>query len=206
MLKPPALFWVLILSAFATIPEAAFARTEDPQVTSGFEHFYNLEYDRALADFYQASKAHPNDAEVHNNIAQTLLYREMFRDGALETELVSGNNAFLRSKKLNTTPEVAKQFDDQINQAISLSNAQLTKNSRDTEALYALGVSYGLRSNYNFLVRKAWRDALSDATQARRMHDRVLEIDPSNVDALLVAGVHEYIVGSLSWTWRASAS
>ena len=60
----------------------------------------------------------------------------------------------------------------------------------------------GLRGNYDFLVRKAWRDALSDATAARKAHTRVTEIDPSNVDARMVQGLHDYIVGSLPLHWR----
>ncbi len=182
---------------------ANVARADDPLITSGFDHFYNLEYDQALGDFTQFEKAHPNDPEVHNNIAQTLLYREMFRNGALESELVSGNNAFLRRAKLNATAAVQKQFDDEINSALSLAKARLARNANDAAALYTLGVTFALRSNFNFLVRKAWRDALSDATQARKMHDRVIALEPNNYDARLIPALHEYIVGDLPWTMRA---
>ncbi len=188
---------VLLAAAMALLGQ------EDPHVASGFDHFYNLEYDQALAEFQQAQKAHPDAAGIHNNIAQTLLYREMFRDGALESELVSGNNAFLRREKLNPSPAVQKQFDDEINQALALAKSKLEKNPNDSGALYSEGVTYALRSNYNFLVRKAWHDALSDATQARKLHDRVIELDPKDYDALLIPGLHEYIVGSLPWTYRA---
>ncbi len=176
---------------------------ESPRVAAGFDHFYNLEYDQALAEFEQEAAAHPDEPKLHNYIAQTLLYREMFRNGALESELVSGNNAFLRREKLNPSPEVQKRFDAEINRAMALAKARLARNANDTTALYALGVSYALRSNYNFLVRKAWRDALGDATQARKMHDRVIELDPGNNDARLIPGLHEYIVGSLPWSMRA---
>ena len=66
----------------------------------------------------------------------------------------------------------------------------------------AKGVSYGLRGNYHFLVRKAYTDALRDATAARKAHFRVTEIDPSFEDALLVQGVYDYVLGSLSPAWR----
>ena len=69
---------------------------------------------------------------------------------------------------------------------MALAQARLQTNPRDTGALYALGVSYGLRGNYDFLVRKAWRDALSDATAARKAHTRITEIDPANIDARMV--------------------
>jgi len=48
----------------------------------------------------------------------------------------------------------------------------------------------------------ALRDALRDATAARRDCSRVTELDPSNYDARLVQGVYDYAVGSLPLTWR----
>jgi len=41
----------------------------------------------------------------------------MYRNGALETELVSGNNPFLRRQKLNPSAEVEKRFDGEIQKA-----------------------------------------------------------------------------------------
>jgi hypothetical protein len=54
-------------------------------VSRGFEHFYNLEYDQAVAEFSRAVAEHPNLPSVHNHLAQAILYRAMFRAGALES-------------------------------------------------------------------------------------------------------------------------
>ena len=192
--------WIAALAFLALLvfPSAA----QDTPSARGFDHFYNLEYDQALAEFEKAAQLDPGAVGPHNHIAQTLLYREMYRNGALETELVSGNNPFLRQKKLNPSPQVEKEFADEIRTAMDLANARLAKNPNDTSALYARGVAFGLRANYNFLVRKAWRDALRDTTSARQDCNRVTELDPSNYDARLIQGVHDYVVGSLPWTWR----
>ena len=181
----------------------AFSLTaQDTPSARGFDHFYNLEYDQALAEFEKAAQQEPSAIGPHNHIAQTLLYREMYRNGALETELVSGNNPFLRQKNLNPSPQVEKEFSDEIQKAIDLANAQLARNANDAGALYARGVAFGLRANYTFLVRKAWRDSLRDATTARKDSNRVTELDPANYDTRLIQGVHDYVVGSLPWTWR----
>src|SRR5260370_5592876 len=126
----------------------------------------------------------------------------MFKVWSLESELVTGNNAFLRRPKIDTTPEVEKKFFDAIQKAMSLAQARLNKNANDSSALYSLGVTYALRGNWNFLVRKAWRDALRDATTARKLHNRVSELDPSNYDARLAQGAHDYIVGSLPGPYK----
>ena len=180
----------------------AYVAAQDSPDARGLNAFYNLDYDQALADFRQAEQQDPQAIGPHNHIAQTLLFREMYRNGALETELISGNNPFLRRTKLNPSPEIEKNFNDEVQKAIDLANARLSRNPNDTGALYGRGAAYGLRANYEFLVKKAWRDALRDATLARKDHNRVTELDPSNYDARLIPGLHDYIVGSLPWSWK----
>ncbi len=40
-------------------------------------------------------------------------------------------------------------------------------------------------------------DALKDATEGRKLHNRVTELEPGNYDARLMQGAHDYVVGSL---------
>jgi tetratricopeptide (TPR) repeat protein len=103
---------------------------------------------------------------------------------------------------MNPSEEVQRQFTAAVNQAMSLSQARLARNPNDTGALYALGVSYALRANFNWLVRKSWLDSLRDATNARKLHNRVTELDPSFIDARLIQGMHDYLVGSLPFTYK----
>ena len=178
------------------------AAAQESLVARGYNHFYNLEYHEAIADFEQAIRQNPDDPELHNHLAQAIVFQEMFRNGALESELVSGTNSFLRRPRLNPSPETEKRFLDEVSKAIALGQARLQKNPKDTAAMYALGISYGLRSNYFWVVKKSWRDSLRDATAARRYHNRITELEPGNVDARLVQGLHDYIVGSLPWSYR----
>ncbi len=168
----------------------------------GFEHFYNLEYEPALADFRAEVARKPNSPDAYNDVAQGILYREMFRSGALESQMVTGNNAFLRRDKMNISAADDKEFTDSINRAIGLADARLQANPNDTGALYAKGVSYGLRANFRYLVHKAWLDGLRDATEARKAHAKVTMLEPGTVDARLVQGVYDYLVGSLPLTWK----
>jgi tetratricopeptide (TPR) repeat protein len=189
---------ILTLLAFAAT--AALAQTT--LVQSGYDHFYNLEYPEAISSFEQAIAQHPDDPELHNHLAQALVFQEMYRNGALESELVSGSNSFLRRPKLNPTPEMERRFLGEVAKAMELAQERLRKNPNDTASMYAMGISYGLRCTYYWVVKKAWRDALKDATAGRRLHNRISELEPSNVDARLVQGVHDYTVGSLPWGWR----
>ena len=176
--------------------------SQQSQIDEGFSHFYNLEYDQAIAVFEKAIAQNPALPDLHNHLAQTLIFREMFRNGALESELVSGNNSFLRRPKLNPTPELEKRILDEIARAMTLSEARLKQNPKDTAAMYAEGIAYGLRSNYFWVVKKAWHDSLRDANAARHLHNRITELEPKNVDARLVQGLHDYIVGSLPLAYK----
>jgi tetratricopeptide (TPR) repeat protein len=187
---------ILALAALGT------AAAQDPSAVQPYDHFYNLEFDEAIQGFQRAIALDPKSPDLHNHLAESIVFREMFRDGALESELVSGNNSFLRRPKLNPTPETEKWFLDEVARAMALSEASLKANPNDVAALYAEGISYGLRSDYYWIVKKAWRDSLKDATNARHLHNRVSELEPANVDARLVQGLDDYIVGSLPLAFR----
>ena len=188
--------WLLCL---LTILSALPAPTA---ITPGFDHFYNLEYDEALRQFRADAARDASDPAALNHIAHAILYREMYRTGALESELVSGANAFLRRERVNPSAADVEEFESAIRRSMELCQQRLSADAKDSDALYALGVAYGLRGNYNFLVRKAWLDALRDATTARKLHDKVVALKPSFIDARLLDGVHDYVVGSLPFAWK----
>ncbi len=196
----------LLLAACLGLGSSSPPKLEDPATNPGFVAFYNDDFDSAIAYFDGEVKAHPDDPAQYNHLAQSILYREMFRDGALESELVSGNNPFLRRHKMEIGPEDRQRFEDCIRQSVQLSNARLARDSRDVLALYTLGVAHGLRANYLFLVEKAWMDALHEATAARKMNQQILEIDPNFVDARLILGLDQYLVGCLPFYLRAIGS
>ena len=174
----------------------------DAATVRGFEHFYNLEYEEAKAEFEKAIQSEPENPEAYNHLAQAILYREMLRAGALESELVTGNNPFLHLPKIKPSVTDLARFDECIAKAVALAQAHLNRNANDTKAMYTLGIAIGLRSNINFLVRKYWIDSLRDATASRKLHNRVTELDPSNIDASLVQGLYDYVAGSLPFHYK----
>lgn len=168
----------------------------------GYDHFYNLEYDQAITDFTEETEQQPDNPDAWNHLAHAILYRDLYRSGALESELVTGSNPFLRREKVKSSPEDQQRFFDAIDRAMQLARARMDENPEDPLGLQALGVSYALRGNYNFLVRKAWLDALHDATDARNAHKRLCDLEPDNVDARMIPGVYDYVVGSLPIGYR----
>ncbi len=193
--------------AFVAAP-VCFASTaalelQDPLSNPGFVHFYNNEFDEAITVFEESVKAHPNDPESYNHLAEGVLYKEMLRNGALESQLVGGTNAFLQRSKMAISAQDKARFSDCVNQSLNLSRALLEKNPQDIHALYPMAVAHGLRANYSFLVEKAWLNSLKEATAAQKASQQILEIDPSFIDAQLIVGLDKYIVGCLPFHMRA---
>lgn len=171
-------------------------------IQQGLDHFYNLEYEEAIGIFQKVIAAAPSTPENYNFLAQAILYRELYRLGALESELLTGNNYFIRTEKIRADPKANARLLATLEKAIQLAQARLAANPNDTEALYSLGSSYGLRMSYDFAIEKAWRATVSDISQARRYHARVLQLEPGNYDAMLIQGSYDYAMGSLPWHVR----
>src|SRR5580700_5712320 len=174
------------------VTAASLYASDNPWIQQGDDDFYNHDYDQAIAAYEKAVAGNPEDPVYHNHLAQGLLYREMYRDGALESELVSGNNSFLRRPKLEPPADVEKRFFAEIDRSMQLSQARIAKNPRDTVALHALSVALAVRANYGFLVRKSWRASLYDSSQARKYDNQVTEISPGDYDARLLQGGYDY--------------
>src|SRR5258706_12749670 len=116
---------------------ALLGRLAAQDVSPGYQHFYNLDFPQALAEFEKEAAREPANPHAYNHIAHAILYNEMFRNGALESELVSGSNPFLRRAGLNPTDSDQNKFAAATAKSIQLSEESLRVNPRDKQALYA---------------------------------------------------------------------
>jgi tetratricopeptide (TPR) repeat protein len=180
--------------------------TNDATTRKGFDNFYNLDYDKAIREFETALQAHPDDPFAVNHVLSAVIFKELLRIGALDTEAYASDN-FLEKKYVQPLdPKVHERVNQLSARSIQLSEAYLAKNPNDVNALYARGVAKGLKSTYMGMAEHAWFAALRSAIGARHDHERVLEIDPNYVNAKLSVGVDLYVIGCLSWPAKVAAS
>jgi len=178
---------------------------DDPHSRAGFEHFYNSEYDPAIKEFETSLETHPDDPFAVNHLLTGVMFKEMYRIGALDTELYA-KEGFLHSKQFPIDPKVRERVKQLIDEATRLEEDRLKKNANDVDALYSRGSTRGLKSTWMALIDKAWFSALRSAVGARHDHERVLELDPNYSDAKMVVGVHNYVIGSVPWAVKVAAS
>jgi hypothetical protein len=180
-------------------------RPSDPLNRVAFDHFYNLEYDRAVQEFTQVLQRHPDDPFAVNHLMTAVLFGELYRMGALNTGEYA-NDSFIRAAHTPADPKVKEQIKDLAQRALQLEEKKLSANPNDVPALYARGVTRGEFATYTGMIERAWFSALRNAVGARRDHERVLELAPEDTEAKLIVGAHNYVMGSLPLALRAGVN
>ena len=198
-------FALLAPTASAASSQAPVFRPEDPLNPVAFERFYNLDYDRAVEGFEKVLQRHPDDPFAVNHLLTAVLFRELYRMGALDTSEYA-NDSFVNAAHRPPDPKAQQRIKDLVALALKLEEKRLDANDKDVDALYARGVTRAQFSTYTALVERAWLSALRNAVGARRDHERVLELSPNYVDAKLVVGAHNYVTGSLPWAVKVAVS
>jgi tetratricopeptide (TPR) repeat protein len=174
----------------------------DALTKTGFEHYYDADYEHAAAAFEKVLEAHPDDPAAVNHLLAAVMFGELNRIGALDTSLYS-NNSFLEQKReYLLDAKVKARIQELEARALKLAQGRLEQDPNDVEALYARGVTRSMQSTYTGLVQKAWLSALGNAKGSREDHEKVLKLDPSFSNAKTVVGTHEYVAGSLPWAVR----
>jgi tetratricopeptide (TPR) repeat protein len=186
-------------------PAAADSLKHDPLLPVAFDHFYNMDYDRAVSEFEKVLERHPSDPEAVNHVLSTVLMRELYRMGAMNSGEYA-NDSFIGEAHRPADPKVKEQIKQLVARAEALEEQELKSNPNDVNALYARGVTRAQFALYTALVERAWFSALRNAVGARRDHERVLQLDPNYIDAKLVVGTHYYVMGSLPWSVKAAVA
>ena len=186
-----------------TLP--APTQDRDP-VSIAIDHYHNLEYDAAKQQLRGWIDSHPTDLRALNYLATTTLYNEMFDRGVLESSVYGEGGDIFKSSKVAVTSSFQQQLLSILDKAQNLAEERLKNDPNDKDAMYWAGVSHGTRATYHFALRKEYMPALHEASAAHKYHSDLLKAEPDYVDAYLVVGMNNYVVGSLPWYVKVLAS
>jgi tetratricopeptide (TPR) repeat protein len=177
----------------------------DPLVDSAFDNFYNMDYERSIEQFEKILARNPNNPSDVNHLLSVVLMRELYRMGAMNTGEFA-NDSFIGLAHHPADPKVEDRIKQLVERSENLEEQELKANPKNVDALYARGVTRAQFSLYTALVERAWFSALRNAVGARHDHERVLELDPNYIDAKLVVGAHNYVMGSLPWSVKVAVA
>ena len=100
----------------------------DANTRKGFDHFYSLEYDKSIHEFELAQQAHPEDPFAVNHTLAAVIFKELYRIGALDTEAYAADNFLTKKPAEPLDPTLHDRVMQLVNLSLSLSQAQLDKN------------------------------------------------------------------------------
>jgi Tfp pilus assembly protein PilF len=169
----------------------------DPLVKEAFERFYLLDYAGAVERFSRFHDLHPGDPQPTALLLDAVLFQELYRQDLLDTTFYA-NDGFLTGRHATQEdPQARQRILSLADEAIHEADWRLSKNPKDVDALYARGWTRALKCTYIAMVERGYMAGFKLATGAKDDEVRVLQLDPDYVDAKLVVGVYEYVVGAL---------
>lgn len=174
----------------------------DPLVQEAFQHFYELDFPAAIERFEQVQRMHPGDPQATALLLDASLFQELYRQDLLDTTFYA-NDGFLTGKHATEEdPAVRTRIFALADEAVREADARLSKNPNDVDALYARGWVRSLKCTYVAMVERGFGSGFRLATKAKEDEQKVLELDPDYVDAKLVVGVYDYVVGALPFPFK----
>ena len=193
--------WSVLLLAAASLGWADGVHTNplnrDPLVREAFEHFYDLDYPGAIERFERFHAAHPGDPQGTVLLLDAALFQELYRQDLLDTTFYATDGFLTGRHATQEDPRTRDRILALADEAIHEADWRLSRNPDDVDALYARGWARALKCTYLAMVQRGYGSGFRLAMQARNDHERVLQLDPDYIDAKLVVGVYEYVVGAL---------
>jgi tetratricopeptide (TPR) repeat protein len=174
----------------------------DPLVLEASEHFYNLDFPGAVQRFERFHAQHPGDPQATALLLNAVIFEELYRLDLLDTTFYA-NDGFLTGRHATQEdPRIRDHIFALADEAVREADWRISKNPNDVDALFARGWVRSLRCAYIAMVERSFSAGFRLATKAKDDSVRVLQLDPDYVDAKLVVGVYEYVVGALPWPFK----
>jgi tetratricopeptide (TPR) repeat protein len=174
----------------------------DPLVREAYAHFYNLDFPGAIDRFERFHLEHAGDPQATALLLNAVIFNELYRLDLLDTTFYA-NDGFLTGRHATQEdPNARDRIFALADEAVQEADLRVNRNSNDIDALFARGWVRSLRCAYMGMVERAFGSSFRMATKAKDDETRVLELDPDYVDAKLVVGVYQYVVGALPWPFK----
>ena len=168
----------------------------------GTEEVYNLDDERAIVTWRDATRADPQDAAAWRGLAGAIMAHLGMLRGTMTVDSYLGR---VTTKDVTLPPppkELAAEFQSAIGQAIALSRRAVAARPKDPQAHYELGAAVGLRASYVATIDGGVVAAFRAAREAYLEHERVFALSAGRADAGLIVGTYRYLVSALSRPMR----
>jgi hypothetical protein len=203
--------WGIGLVCFLALAAALPARAadvdtnplnNDPQVREAYQYFYNLDFPAAVGRFERIHGLHPGDPQAAAYLLDALIFQELYRQDLLDTTFYANDGFLTGHHATEEDPQTRDKIFALADEAVRDADGRLSRNPDDKDALFARAWVRSLRCTYVAMVERGFGAGFRLATKAKDDANRVLALDPNYVDAKLIAGVYEYVVGALPFPFK----
>jgi len=179
-------------------PSRATADIPATDLNSSFRRLYALDFTGAQKGFEDWEKLNPGNPMGPVSEAAGILFSEFHRLGVLDAQFYEDDSIFSARKKYETDPAQKSRFETQLARTEELAKAKLSRDPHDRDALLAMTLAAGLRSDFAALIEKRNLASLHYTKEATSWANQLLAADPNCYDAHLASGVSRYIIGSMA--------
>jgi hypothetical protein len=103
---PPARVDAQSRTSVSAVSPVTTSTSPDPLAVTAFDHFYNMDYERSIEEFTRLLDRRPNDPAAVNHLLSTVLMRELYRMGAMNTGEFA-NDSFIGQAHRPADPKVS---------------------------------------------------------------------------------------------------
>ena len=169
----------------------------------GIDQYFNHEYREAVDSFQRLVELEPGNPDGFVQLAKAQLYMESARLRLLDTSAFGDDPEFYEGAKPKPEPAANRELLATLRTGRLLCERLLQADSNDRPALHSLARIHALRAAFEIMIGKDYFRALANGRRAKGLSYRLAELHPEFVDGTLVAGLDEYMLGSLPWALRA---
>ena len=188
----------VVIACLLALQAVEATTTEPSGLDRGYRQLYDLDFPGAQREFQSWEKENPENPMGPVSEAAGVLFSEFDRLGVLEAQFYENDSVFAARKKYEANPEQRAQFEQRLHRAEDLAKAKLARDPQDRDALLAMTMATGLRSDYAALIEKRNLESLHYTKEATAWAGKALAADPTCYDAHLASGVSRYIIGSMA--------
>lgn len=186
----------------AALATPALAIEADPSLDRALDRLYNFDFSEAHEVLDEHIEGRPEDPLGYVFRGATHLFYELDRLEILATEFFQNDKNMHADEDARPDPLIKERLMTALDRAEELAQARLDEDPDDAEALFALCLKEGIRTDYLGLIEKRGIKSFSAARASNRHAQRLLDLEPEYYDAYLANGVNEYLVGSLPFFIR----
>ena len=170
------------------------------RVREGQDAIYRLDYAEAEKIFMQIITESPDSPVGYGMLSITTWNELLFAAANFAIDDYATPTPFSKKRTYKDINREIRHFRETNDNLLALCERLLEKNPKDVLALYFKGLAYENLSAEAIGITKSTGTAINFGKKANNVHQQVLELDPTFVDANVSIAVNEFAKATLPWS------